>query len=318
MRAREERRCIVGTNDALRRALKRRSQIGEMVSPYRNLYSPTEHWRGLTPCERSLHVARALAGSHPTWVFTGVTAADVYGFDHSWRLHDAHELWVITPASRAWTTSPAPPAISSDRRWSLRHIPLLQASALATSQIPVAGVERTLIDCGLHLSFQEALPLFDSAARQKVDLNQVLATCEGLRTDASPIRTLTRYADPRSENGGESAVRASIIDYGFAIPELQVEFRSPTDPSVTYRVDFLWRLHDGRVIVMEYDGMAKYEDPSMTRGKTARTLLSERDERDRALRAAGVTTILHCTYEDALMTNVMFRRLRDAGVPIVR
>ncbi|NMM98806.1 hypothetical protein [Bifidobacterium olomucense] len=192
------------------------------------------------------------------------------------------------------------------------------AVAKQVNGIMVTDEIRTLIDCGLSLPFLYALPIFDSAARQGVDMRMVREACKGLRVSLAPIETLLTYVDARSENGGESVVRASIINDGFALPELQIEFCDPAHPTRRYRVDFLWRLHDGRIIVLEYDGMAKYEDFSMTKGRSAKQILNERDERDWALRAAGVTTILHCTYEDAVTTNRLFHMLKDAGVPQIR
>ena len=316
-RALDAERCIVGTDDALRRALKRRSQSGEMVSPYPNVYCPTERWLTLTSCERSLHIARALAKLHPSWSFAGLTAADAHGFDHSWQLHANHRIWLANPTCRTWPVKPRPPAPADTRQWSLFHVPAHDAMKTTASALPVTGRERTLIDCGLRLGFHEALPIFDAAARQGVDVSRTLTFGARMHADMAPIANLARYADPRSENGGESAVRARIITFGFALPELQVEFRDPNYPAKCYRADFVWRLHDGRIIVLEYDGMTKYEDPSMTRGRTAQALLNERNERDRILKAAGVTTILHCTYDEAIVRNTMYHRLREAGVPLV-
>lgn len=41
------------------------------------------------------------------------------------------------------------------------------------------------------------------------------------------------HADGRSENGGESVVRAIILELGFAEPDLQVEIEDPSTPAHT-------------------------------------------------------------------------------------
>lgn len=318
----------------MRRAFKRRHKAGELLSPCRNLYAPPEYWQGLNVCEQSLHVARGLALLHPDWVFAGLTAADAYGFDHSWNLHDDAVYRVDTfgygtDSRNQVHRAPAAHRDQQNRRsgkvagpcelqYETRRLYIASTVSKQVNGIMVTDEIRTLVDCGLSMPFLYALPIFDSAARKGVDLGLVSGACKGLHADCGRIETLLQYVDARSENGGESMVRAAIIDYGFAVPDLQVEFCDPRYPARRYRVDFLWRLHDGRMIVLEYDGMAKYEDPNMTQGRTAKRILNERNERDRALCEAGVTTILHCTYEDALVTNGLLHMLKDAGVPQVR
>lgn len=337
-KAQQERRCAVGSTDALRRALKRRYEAGELISPYRNLYALPEYWQGLSACNRSLHIARGLSLLRPRWTFAGVTAADAHGFDHAWKLHNRTVCIADTngryAADRIELSKRAGKG-SADRRMGavlgngagdealIDELPRYRLSRLYVPSVSpklVSGIRatdevRTLIDCGLILPFRHALSIFDSAARKGVDLGLVRGACKRSRADLAPITKLLNYADPRSENGGESSVRASIIADGFAVPQLQVEICDPARPACRYRVDFLWRLYDGRVIVLEYDGMAKYEDASMTRGRTAKQVLNEQRERDRVLKSAGVTAILHCTYEDAMVTNRLFMMLADAGVP---
>lgn len=341
-RAQEERRCAIGDTDAMRRALKRRHKAGELVSPYRNLYVSPDYWHRLNVCQRSLHVVRGLLVLHPTWVFAGLTAADVYGFDHSWALHD-DAVYVadangdgIVDRSRLSTeignvgrsagsdfggygaTSGQGFGMAATGVYEIRRLYIPSVNKHPVNGITVTDPVRTLIDCALCMQFRYALAVFDSAARKGVDMTSVRDSCKGLHMDRAPIEMLAGYADGRSENGGESLVRAAIITSGFALPQLQVEIRDPSYPARRFRVDFLWKLYDGRVIVLEYDGMAKYEDVSMTRGRTAKQVLNEQKERDRVLHAAGVTLILHCTYEDVCGSNRLFVMLRDAGVPLIR
>ncbi|KAA8815098.1 hypothetical protein EMB92_10520 [Bifidobacterium callitrichos] len=341
-RAQEERRCAIGDTDAMRRALKRRHKAGELVSPYRNLYISPDYWHRLNACERSLHVVRGLLILHPLWVFAGLTAADVYGFDHSWVLHDdavyvadANGDGIVDRSRLSMGIGDAGRSVGSDfgghrvtngqglgmaatGAYEIRRLYIPSVNKHPVNGITVTDPARTLIDCALCMQFRYALALFDSAARKGVGMASVRDACKGLHMDRAPIEMLTRYADGRSENGGESLVRATIIIGGFALPQLQVEIRDPSYPARRFRVDFLWKLYDGRVIVLEYDGMAKYEDVSMTHGRTAKQVLNEQKERDRVLYAAGVTSILHCTYEDVCGSNRLSVMLRDAGVPLIR
>lgn len=87
--AQNELRCVYSRNEAEQTALRRRAQSGELLKVYDgipSLYANTAYWDGLTPPERTLHMARALAQEHPQWVFGGLVAVSAYGFEHQWHL----------------------------------------------------------------------------------------------------------------------------------------------------------------------------------------------------------------------------------------
>lgn len=303
--ARSEQRCAYGTDTATRRALNRRVAEGTLVSPLNNIYMSKEAWHNLDNCERSRHIARTLACLHPNWVFAGLTAACIHGFDHSWTAHDGFIRIADLYQSGRVSRQPV-------ERIYMREIPIEQVDG-----ITVTDQARTLIDCGLTLPFEQALGIIDSALRQGLDATKVLEQCARLRTNHEAVLRLIEYADIRSENGGESLTRGTILTLGFARPELQVEFTNPNDPRRTYRVDFLWRLHDGRIIVLEFDGTRKYVDPQMTGARTVRQVVNDQIERDRVLKDAGVTTVIHCFHNEVVARQPLHDKLRDAGVPWV-
>ena len=305
--AESEHRCACGMTDAMRRALRRRALAGELVNPYRNVYARREYWGTLTPVDRMLHVARALAQLHPRWVFAGLTAATAHGLEHAWGLHNGR-LSVAVSASY----------YGKESRQPLDHVYMRTVEAVSASGLQVTTVPRTLVDCGLRYPFEYALALFDSALRNRcVTRDDVLAVCDGLVVDCGVVLRLLRYADARSENGGESLVRGIVITHGFVVPELQVSLVDPANPNVVYRVDFLWRLHDGRQIALEYDGMAKYADAEMTGGRTVRQTVHAEREREAALRRAGITTILRVDYDEVTRVQPVVDKLLKASVPTV-
>lgn len=130
------------------------------------------------------------------------------------------------------------------------------------------------------------------------------------------------HADGRSENGGESVVRAIILELGFAEPDLQVEIEDPLNPGTYKRVDYYWLLEDGRTIVGELDGFEKYlkthENPRKSPDQNLRSAIKAmRRERMRetSLNLAGIT-VLRFSYADALDTEKFFSLLSTAGVPL--
>ncbi|KAB8293628.1 CTP synthase [Bifidobacterium avesanii] len=307
--AQRERRCAVGRTDADRRALARRAAAGELIGPYRNLYARSDYWRGLQTTQRTIHVVRALALLHPDWVFAGLTAATIHGFDHSVSLHDG-------------TVSIASPRTSQSRdSGRLHRIRMVDPQPVVIDGLAVTGVVRTLLDCGSTYDFEDALALFDSAVRQGIAIDGVLAAaCSRGRkppgSDVARLAKLCEHADGLSENGGESKVRALIILNGFLRPQLQRRFENPDNPLGPYRTDFSWDLPDG-IIVAEYDGMTKYTLPQSGSGerRTVRAAVHAERRREDHLRAQGVTAIVRLEFEDLLHPERLVRKLVEAGVP---
>lgn len=305
--AQRERRCVIGSSRPIRQACKRRLDTGELVSPYRNLYMERTYWDALDPEERSLHVIRALARLHPRWVFAGLSAACLYGFEHAHSLHDG----TVHIACSGGITDGDHNRL---RRIYMRRIPLW----INRDRYYVTSPARTLIDCAGY-PFANALAIYDSALRRG------LVTVEDVRTlmiqtvcDEDAVARLLHHANPLSENGGESLMRGRIIELDFAEPLLQVEFDNPANPSMPYRVDFCWRLADGRVIVAEYDGMAKYADTSNPGRASLQSKLAYERTRERDLRTRHVTAIVHVFYEDVTAPRRLDEKLTAAGVPKLR
>ncbi|KAE8126969.1 hypothetical protein DDE84_09930 [Bifidobacterium tibiigranuli] len=133
--------------------------------------------------------------------------------------------------------------------------------------------------------------------------------------DCAAIELLLTYVDPRSENGGESMLRGATIEEGFVPPDLQRVFVNPRNGAERCRVDFSWTLPDGRIVVVEYDGMAKYVDPSMTGRRTIKAIVNQQNRREQVLMAAGVSIIIRFDYDDLFNREKIVSLLTDAQVP---
>ncbi|MCH9275455.1 CTP synthase [Bifidobacterium amazonense] len=297
-------RCAIPQNDADLMALSRRVRCGQVIRPRRGLYADATYWNGLNPAVQAVHMARTLSLLHPGWVFAGPTAAAIHGFDHQWSIH--HPGLYVADSVRG-----------SGPRCGLNYISMSSIPSVVVGDVTVTSVPRTLVDCGLLLPFGQALAIFDSALlRAGVTKDEVREICNGVRRDCTPVGRLLDYADPRSENGGESLLRAVIVEDGFMVPVLQHVFVNPNDPNEWYRVDFVWFLRDGRIIVAEYDGMAKYTDPAMTDRQSIRTVVNRQARRERALLTWGkVDVIVRVDYDDVVRRTPVTMKLTEAGVP---
>ncbi len=298
--ARHNQRCAYGSTRNERAAFNNRARHGDLLCVFSNCFTTAEYWASLNPDQRTMHLCRTLHESHPSMVFAGVTAATILRLPLSLRLQDGSITCAAT--SRTWTTG------------RLHHLRTDSHTCTQVRGLPTTNVVRTVVDCGLTLPFEEALPMYDAAVDNGAPLPEILRICQSLRRPTEPVLRLLHYTDGRSENGGESWARAVMISLGFAVPELQVQFYDAQN-ATWYRVDYLWRLPNGTLIVGEFDGMAKYFDETMGGGRTMEQRVQRERRRNDALLRAGVSRIVHFSYNDVLHRVPLQRKLEEAGVP---
>ena len=267
------------------------------------MYARNAYWEELTPPEQAMHIARTLQVKHPDWIFAGITAAAIHGFEHQWRLHE-DAVTVITPQRGSNTDTPP----------RIRRIHIPHPATETVDGMTVTDKARTVVDCGLALDFRDALPIIDSAFSKGVTVSDILTACSSLRRNYSPLFHLLHYANAASENGGESLARGTIIEQSFMVPEIQSTFVDP-QTGKAYRGDFVWRLADGKVIVGELDGTDKYENPDMTGRKSIQGVVFAEREREEALERAGVTAIVRFSFDDVIARRPLVDKLTAAGIP---
>lgn len=280
-----------------------RARAGELKRTYCNTYMTSQRWNDLDPPRRVLYTAKSLGMRHDNWIFAGHVAVAAHGLDHPWGIHDGTIVIAVTGS----------PTVRPKSR--LRRVYAPHSSSCVKSGIRVTTVERTLIDCALQYSFVQVLPMFDSALRLRLTTKEsILAECDAMNRDVGPVLRAVHYADARSENGGESECRGVIIDENFMVPEIQVEF---VIDGITKRADFVWRLPDGRIVVLEFDGMQKYVDSSMTDRQSIRQVVTDERTREDLLKSAGVTAIIRTDYDEVRQRRPLANKLIAAGIPRV-
>lgn len=349
-RAEMDGRCCSASSPAERQAMLRRTRCGDVVRPFRSVYARREYWDGLNPIEQASHVIREMARRHPERVFAGLSAAVIYGFEHSWTLHDKPYVYIATDGFTKSRRSYHRLRRISVRRSDIRedcHVVRLyrprgdeaaqdgsntwsHVSKLADriaheralrdnvciGEVRVTSPARTLVDCALLYPFEHVLSMFDSALRRGlVTREEIVAVCDGLRVDCGPVFRLLHYADARSENGGESFCRAVSIEEGFVPPQLQHTFYSRVTGKEAGRVDFIWHTEDGRIIVLEFDGMQKYIDPEMTSNRDVRQVVRDERQREQDLKEAGVSVVIRTNYNEVVQRAPFVMKLIRAGVP---
>ena len=245
-----------------------------------------------------------LAREHPDWVFCRMTAAMALGLSMTYARHDFERL----PIEIA-----APSEAHCGERNGIRMLPRLGSDTVwRASGLLVASPAQTVFDCVRCLPFDESLAMADSALHLRLmEVGEFAGLVVGA-TRARGIRNARRVLacmDGRAESGGESMVRARMIELGYKEPELQVEFPNPLEPGRTYRADMLIRCGE-RLVVIELDGKCKYEDPEMLVGRTPLRVLLDERQREALLTSCGVE-VMRLRYED-VMDEGRFKRLMDA------
>lgn len=302
----EQRRCAFSTIRSENAALRRRAlgDDAELLRPARGLYIPVSYWNGLTPEERTMHIARAFAAWHPAWIFGGNVAAAVHGLDGSWKIHDG-TVTIVSTFQQSYSP------MAKVRR---TYIPEGMMKTQAVDGVTVLDKISTVLNCASQYEFPVALAVADSALRQGLACENVLEACRRWDTMYENVVPVVCHASAASENGGESYCRAVMIEEGFVVPELQAGFVDELT-GARYRVDYLWRLSDGQIVVGEFDGTEKYVNPIMTEHRSIREVVQQERMREAALQRCGVTRIVRFSYDEVVERDALVKKLKEAGIP---
>ncbi|MEE1296923.1 MAG: hypothetical protein UHD09_08890 [Bifidobacterium sp.] len=299
--------CAVARTHAETAAFSRRVKKGTVVRLYANMYLPTEAVHAMDARTLILHVVRTLQHRHPTWVFTGATAAIVLGLECPTPLSP---LTIHTLSARR-----TPDADSTHLHCRLSQ----DFEVMEVDGIRVTRPSRTVLEALALHEMREVRGILDSALRRGgmavEDLLRELAHAPELCLD-SEARELAERANPRCENGGESYTDQTIWEMGFIAPMAQVEHIHPRT-GATIRTDFEFRDDTGLFVVVELDGQEKYVDPAMTKGLTVPEVVDQERDRQDGLRALGAT-VVRTWFREVRERHPLRRKLLDAHVPLRR
>lgn len=274
-----EDRCAFPTARVDEAALRARVATGLLVNPFPQLFARASYWERLKPDAQALHVIRSAHLMHADWVFAQYSAALVHGLSVSYRLLDPVCLSV------PWRVHTA-----STRR--VRRLCAERVQRRLVAGIPVTALRQTLLECLLDAPLPDGLAIADSAlrrhgiAREEL-VDYVRRAGKGRHGIRRALRTAS-LADSRAESGGESILRGRVIELGYLAPtDLQPTLADPVDQGRSYRPDLVWHLPDGRCVLGELDGCAKYRDADMLNGRTTLDVLLDERQRESRLTALG-------------------------------
>lgn len=285
---------------------------GRAKRPLPGCYAPATRLAKMTPRQRSYTTIRTLAVLHPDWIFCRFSAAVLYG------------LWV--PNALLGTVHILKPSTYGRTGAAVqRHRYQMEPHEIVRCQgIRVVSPQHALADCLRHASFRDALPIVDSALRFGIatasELEEYLKESDkGARGVRGALKALS-YADGRSGSGGESVARAVMIEFGFQVPELQVELFDPMEPGNPKYGDFGWLLETLHPVIGELDGFEKYRasggvEPQAQIDHAIRVMSKER-RREAHINLTGAK-VIRFSLRDVLDSAYFERLLDEAGVPRV-
>ena len=297
-----DRRCLWGSTNAMQKMLARRERGGELIRTYPRLYARRATWEELSVFERQRRILRTLQQLHARWVFCGMSAALMHGVNDSTRHLGTVEI------------------VTNERchvrdYGIVRHRYLRDPPIETVDGVRVTSLARTVFDCARRHDLPDAMAVLEATLREGKASKEFLAdrfarlpgTRRGHALDA------LRFAEGRTENGGEAYAYGCILEMGYLKPALQQSFADPLEPSKTLRPDFLWRF-DGRIVAGELDGRQKYRNPSMyVNGNLPDTVIREK-EREERLRMV-CTDVVRFSFGEVMERRPLAAKLDAAGIP---
>lgn len=291
-------------NKAQAQCFYRRVESGEAISPLPKLFTRTRTWQSLDAKERMQSMMNGFSAINPGTVFAGPSAAIAHGLPVS---HRRLRRLCVSQGLKAHSRNNA----------RIERIIVDGDESETEGGYLVTSLARTAFDCLRDFDFRDGLAIADAVLRKtgwaRSRLVEELSEFGPRRGVQHAIETAC-HADARSESGGESIARAVMIETGYQVPELQVEFAHPLEPGKVFRADFCWKLGDGIVVVGELDGREKYRSSEMTGGRDVVDVLADERLRETFINATGAR-VMRFSYKNVLDVPYFMRLLDLFGVP---
>ena len=304
--AEKEGQLLVAESRLERDRLRRAAAEELVVEPFPKAYARAAYWESLSPKQRLALKARAAQTMHPGWSFAGPTAAVLQGLAVSNRY--------LSPLYVA-----ANPSQHRRNDSCVRHLLVADDARMACGNLRLTTLYRTVGDCLRLMDFRSGLAVADSALR--VEPQEHTALIGGVNEACSRtagierVRSLITLADGRSESGGESFARATMLELGLAMPDLQRWYDDPLEPGEGYRVDYVWDLLGGAVLG-ELDGNEKYTNPEMMHGRSVTRVIEDEHRRQSHLVTRDdVRRFVRFGFADVARERGFLELLTASGVP---
>lgn len=256
--------CLLGANE-VRGALRR----GEVIRVRRNAYVLADAWGGARPAERLALRTRAVIRPRPHDIASHQSALALHGIA-MWGLPST-EVDLLAAVGHTRTAAGA----------------RLHPRPQEVDPVDVSGCQAVTIGMAIaQVALTDGVPavvsLDHALHERRCEMAQVRAAGERIARgplDRARLEAVLSRADRLCESVGETRTRLLLQDLGLAVRS-QVEI-SGADGVRVGRVDFMI----GDLLVVEFDGMVKYE------GADGRRALAREKAREERLTALGCVVV---------------------------
>lgn len=297
------RRCYSPASYGEVQMLRRHIRDKSIVEPFPRLFAPGDAWEQLARLDQERYVIRGYAWAHPNAVFCSLSAAVMHGLPVSYSLLGTLHLYASSPSQRG------------GKRVEMRY--RQHPSCVKIDGVSVASLVEATVDCLCACDFEDSLAIADGCLRiARADASYLQREVERLAHGCKGVekaRHVARWADGRAESGGESIARAVMIRAGLPPTDIQRAFDDPLEPRKSYRADFVFELTDGKTVLGEFDGRAKYEDEQLRAGSSTIDVLLKERQRESRLTLMDVR-IVRFNWSDIRTPGRLEQMLAAAGV----
>lgn len=305
-----------GAEGVGRAEIGRRCERGELIKLHPGRWANAAAYAALHPEQKHLvRIAAALdAGRGSAAVLSHVSAAVLHGLPVP-----RHPLDKVHRSGRTTRGTVAGTALVASH-----DVDVPEADVCVIDGVRATTLTRTVIDiarsCRPATALSVADAVFrrvamgrrsydvDTAERLRAELGRRLHAIAGGRGVVA-ARRIVGFADGRADRPGESITRLFLRQLGFTRFRLQVPVPGPR--GITFASDIAV---DDIPALVEFDGVAKYVDPDMTRGQSVREVVTAEKEREDWVRAVTGRPVVRVMWPDIASPAALAALLRRHGI----
>lgn len=273
---------------------------GHLVRLRKGIYIPERTWTASTRDERyRARIEAAGIALRKEAVFSHYSAALLWGMQLAGEWPP--EVHTLTIGDRGGRSAPG----------IIRHTTERSVGTSTRFGFRVTDPARTVVDLASMARLDDALAVADAALRlQLVDQESLRALAAGLsrRRGVTRARFTMENASAKAANGGESKMRAVLIQLGFPRPVLQYAFFD--DDGLIGYGDAAWLAER---VILELDGLQKYVREEYTHDQDIADIVIAEKVREDRLRAIGYT-VVRATWDDLVHPAKLAAKLERAGL----